>query len=92
MYNGDISRKKTLVEHGFRLPSCLDNRSLRWEEFEEYMKQVIFISATPGDYEISVSSQVVEQLIRPTGILDPEVEVVPARNHWTICFIASRNV
>ncbi|HOJ81740.1 MAG TPA: excinuclease ABC subunit UvrB [Acetomicrobium flavidum] len=80
MYNGDISRKKTLVEHGFRLPSCLDNRPLRWEEFEEYMKQVIFISATPGDYEISVSSQVVEQLIRPTGILDPEVEVVPARN------------
>ncbi|SDX82192.1 Excinuclease ABC subunit B [Acetomicrobium thermoterrenum DSM 13490] len=80
MYNGDISRKKTLVEHGFRLPSCLDNRPLRWEEFEEYMKKVIFVSATPGDYELSTSEQVVELLVRPTGILDPKVEVVPAKN------------
>ncbi len=80
MYNGDISRKKTLVEHGFRLPSCLDNRPLRWEEFEDYMKQAIFVSATPGDFEISVSKQIVELLVRPTGILDPKVEVIPARN------------
>lgn len=80
MYNGDVSRKKTLVEHGFRLPSCLDNRPLRWEEFEEYMKQVIFVSATPGDYELSTSEQVVELLVRPTGILDPKVEVVPAKH------------
>lgn len=80
MYNGDISRKKTLVEHGFRLPSCLDNRPLRWEEFEDYMKQAIFVSATPGDFELSVSKQIVELLVRPTGILDPKVEVIPARN------------
>jgi len=79
MYNGDRSRKETLVEYGFRLPSALDNRPLKWEEFENYMKRVIFVSATPGDYELDVSSQVVEQLVRPTGIVDPEVEIRPAK-------------
>jgi len=78
MYNGDISRKRTLVEYGFRLPSCMDNRPLKWEEFERYMRSCIFVSATPGDYELSVSSQVVEQIIRPTGVVDPELEVYPA--------------
>ncbi len=80
MYNGDRSRKETLVEFGFRLPSALDNRPLKWEEFQEYMRKVIFVSATPGDYELEVSSQVVEQLVRPTGIVDPEVEIRPAKN------------
>ncbi|NLB84316.1 MAG: excinuclease ABC subunit UvrB [Synergistaceae bacterium] len=79
MYNGDRARKITLVENGFRLPSCLDNRPLEWTEFQKYMNQVIFVTATPGDYELSVSSQVVEQVIRPTGVLDPEVEILPAR-------------
>jgi excinuclease ABC subunit B len=80
MYNGDRARKETLVAHGFRLPSCLDNRPLRWEEFMQYMRQVIFTSATPGDWELEVSSQVVEQIVRPTGVLDPVVEVVAAKN------------
>jgi len=80
MYNGDRARKETLVAHGFRLPSCLDNRPLRWEEFMQYMRQVIFTSATPGDWELEVSSQVVEQIVRPTGVLDPVVEVAPAKN------------
>ena len=75
MYNGDRSRKESLVEYGFRLPSCLDNRPLRYDEFLEKINQVIFVSATPSDYEISISDQVVEQLIRPTGLIDPEVEV-----------------
>jgi excinuclease ABC subunit B len=77
MYNGDRSRKKSLIDYGFRLPSAYDNRPLRFEEFEEYMKKVIFVSATPGDYELQRSDQVVEQIIRPTGLLDPEVEVRP---------------
>lgn len=80
MYNGDRSRKETLVRYGFRLPSSLDNRPLKWEEFRGYMKQVIFVSATPGDWETNHSSQVVEQLIRPTGVVDPEVVVVEAKN------------
>ncbi len=78
MYNGDRSRKLTLVENGFRLPSCLDNRPLNWEEFKQYLKQVIFVSATPGDWEKSVSQNIVEQIVRPTGVLDPEVEISPA--------------
>ncbi|MCX6692738.1 MAG: excinuclease ABC subunit UvrB [Methanoregula sp.] len=77
MYNGDLSRKKTLVEYGFRLPSALDNRPLRFHEFEQYMQQVVFVSATPGPYELNRSAQVVEQIIRPTGLVDPEVEVRP---------------
>ncbi len=75
MYNGDRARKEVLVEHGFRLPSCLDNRPLRWDEYEPVLKNALFISATPGDYEFANSDHVVEQLIRPTGIPDPEVEV-----------------
>lgn len=78
MYNGDRSRKQTLVEFGFRLPSALDNRPLRFEEFEEKIKQVIFVSATPGDYELEkVNNIVTEQIIRPTGLLDPVVEIHP---------------
>ncbi len=78
MYNGDRSRKVTLVEYGFRLPSALDNRPLRFEEFEARMRQAIFVSATPAAYEQQRSGQVVEQVVRPTGLVDPEVEVRPA--------------
>ena len=77
MYNGDKSRKKSLVDYGFRLPSAYDNRPLRFDEFEQYMRNVIFVSATPADYELERSSQVVEQIIRPTGLVDPEVEIRP---------------
>ncbi len=81
MYHGDRSRKQTLVEHGFRLPSALDNRPLTFEEWEEKVNQVIFVSATPGPYELQkCKGVVVEQVIRPTGLVDPEVEVRPARN------------
>ena len=79
MYEGDRSRKVTLVEHGFRLPSALDNRPLRFDEFEARIPQFIYVSATPGDYEESVAQQQVEQIIRPTGLLDPSVEVRPIR-------------
>jgi excinuclease ABC subunit B len=76
MYEGDRSRKLTLVEHGFRLPSALDNRPLRFDEFEQHVKQFLYVSATPGDYELNVSKgHVVEQIIRPTGLVDPEVDV-----------------
>ncbi|GAB3365844.1 MULTISPECIES: excinuclease ABC subunit UvrB [Giesbergeria] len=78
MYNGDRSRKTTLVEYGFRLPSALDNRPLKLEEFEQRMRQVIFVSATPAEYEKTHASKVVEQLVRPTGLVDPEVQVRPA--------------
>ena len=77
MYEGDMSRKRTLVEHGFRLPSALDNRPLNFDEFQNRINQVVFVSATPGPYEFSVSSHIVQQVIRPTGILDPTVEVRP---------------
>ncbi len=77
MYNGDRSRKKSLVDYGFRLPSSYDNRPLRFEEFEKHMRNVIFVSATPGSYELEASAQVVEQIIRPTGLLDPLVEIRP---------------
>ncbi len=77
MYNGDRSRKETLVRYGFRLPSALDNRPLKFHEFEQYMSQVIFVSATPGPYELQHSTQLVEQIIRPTGLVDPAVEVRP---------------
>ncbi len=79
MYHGDRTRKETLVEYGFRLPSALDNRPLRFDEFEQYMRQVIYTSATPGPYELEHSQQVVEQIIRPTGLVDPEVIVKPTR-------------
>ena len=78
MYNGDRARKTTLVEYGFRLPSALDNRPLKFDEFEQRMRQAIFVSATPADYEKTHAGQVVEQLVRPTGLVDPEVEVRPA--------------
>ncbi|HAK41078.1 MAG TPA: excinuclease ABC subunit B, partial [Synergistaceae bacterium] len=78
MYNGDRARKQTLVDHGFRLPSCLDNRPLRWEEFCAFLRQACFVSATPGDWETSVSTTVAELIARPTGVVDPEVLVVPA--------------
>jgi len=81
MYNGDRMRKMTLVEHGFRLPSALDNRPLKFEEFEELMKRAIFVSATPAEYELKKSNGIiVEQVIRPTGLLDPEIEVRPVKN------------
>jgi excinuclease ABC subunit B len=78
-YEGDRSRKEILVEHGFRLPSALDNRPLRFEELESRVNQAIFMSATPSPYEISISSQVVEQIVRPTGLVDPEVSVRPTK-------------
>jgi excinuclease ABC subunit B len=77
MYHGDMSRKQTLVDYGFRLPSALDNRPLNFSEFEKIINQVIFVSATPGPYEYGTSKQVVEQLVRPTGLLEPTVEVRP---------------
>jgi excinuclease ABC subunit B len=78
MYRGDRSRKETLVEYGFRLPSALDNRPLRYDEFEQMAPQTIYVSATPGDYEREHSGQIVEQLVRPTGLVDPQIEVRPA--------------
>jgi len=78
MYNGDRARKTTLVEYGFRLPSALDNRPLKFEEFETKMRQVVFVSATPAQWENEHAGQVVEQVVRPTGLVDPEVEVRPA--------------
>jgi excinuclease ABC subunit B len=78
MYRGDYSRKKSLIDYGFRLPSAYDNRPLRFDEFERYMRRVIFVSATPGPYELQHSAGVVEQIIRPTGLVDPDVEVRPA--------------
>jgi len=80
MYKGDRSRKETLVEYGFRLPSALDNRPLRFDEFEAKMKRAIFVSATPAAYELARSAHVIEQLVRPTGLVDPIIEVRPARN------------
>jgi excinuclease ABC subunit B len=77
MYKGDRSRKEVLVEYGFRLPSALDNRPLKFEEWERLAPQMIFVSATPGDYERKHAAQVVEQLVRPTGLVDPEVEIRP---------------
>jgi excinuclease ABC subunit B len=80
MHEGDRSRKITLVEHGFRLPSALDNRPLRFDEFEARVPRFVYVSATPGDYELSISEQVVEQIIRPTGLVDPQIVVRPTKN------------
>ena len=81
MYNGDYSRKKNLVEHGFRLPSALDNRPMRFEEFEKAVNQVVYVSATPSKYELEqTSGEIVEQIIRPTGLLDPQIEVVKSKD------------
>ncbi|TCG06011.1 excinuclease ABC subunit B [Paraburkholderia steynii] len=79
MYNGDRARKENLVDYGFRLPSALDNRPLKFNEFERKMRQVVFVSATPADYEKKTAGQVAEQVVRPTGLVDPEIEVRPAR-------------
>ncbi len=78
MYNGDRARKQNLVDYGFRLPSCLDNRPLRWEEFLDFARQVLFVSATPGDWELEISETVAEQIVRPTGVVDPRISVLPA--------------
>src|SRR5256885_9491019 len=78
MYRGDRSRKENLVECGFRLPSALDNRPLRFDEFEKVVRQTVFVSATPAEYERQHSGQVVEQVVRPTGLVDPQVVVRPA--------------
>ena len=81
MYNGDRARKQNLVDYGFRLPSALDNRPLKFDEFEKKINQAIYVSATPGDYELEkVNNKVVEQIIRPTGLLDPTIEVKPTKN------------
>jgi excinuclease ABC subunit B len=80
MYNGDYTRKKMLIDYGFRLPSAYDNRPLKFEEFEKYLNNVIFVSATPGAYELKTSWQIVEQLVRPTGLVDPMVEIRPTKN------------
>jgi excinuclease ABC subunit B len=80
MFNGDRARKETLVEYGFRLPSALDNRPLRWEEFERHINQAVYVSATPAELEVQRSTQVVEQVIRPTGLLDPQIEVRPVEH------------
>ncbi|RZU61221.1 excinuclease ABC subunit UvrB [Zhihengliuella halotolerans] len=79
MYEGDMSRKRTLVEHGFRLPSAMDNRPLKWDEFLERIGQTVYLSATPGKFELGQSSGVVEQIIRPTGLVDPEIKVKPTK-------------
>ncbi len=80
MYNGDRARKETLVEYGFRLPSCLDNRPLKFAEFENLARQVLFVSATPAEYELSSSKYISEQIIRPTGLVDPEIIIKPTKN------------
>ena len=80
MYKGDYSRKDKLVTYGFRLPSAYDNRPLKFEEFEDYIKNTIFVSATPADYEKKISAKIAEQLVRPTGLLDPQIEVRPTKN------------
>ena len=79
MYEGDMSRKRTLVDHGFRLPSAMDNRPLKWEEFLQRIHQTVYLSATPGPYELNEGDGVVEQIIRPTGLIDPEIVVKPTK-------------
>ena len=80
-----MSRKRTLVDHGFRLPSAMDNRPLKWEEFLERIGQTVYLSATPGPYELAKSDGVVEQIIRPTGLVDPEIVVKPTKGQ--ICLL-----
>jgi len=79
MFEGDSSRKRTLVEHGFRLPSALDNRPLKWDEFKDRVGQTVYLSATPGRYEMGIADGVVEQIIRPTGLVDPQIVVKPSK-------------
>src|SRR5450756_225822 len=80
MYNGDRARKETLVEYGFRLPSALDNRPLKFPEFDKHINQAVYVSATPAELELSRSTQVVEQVIRPTGLVDPQISVRPVQH------------
>ncbi len=80
MYEGDKSRKMNLVEHGFRLPSALDNRPLKFKEFENHINQILYVSATPSKYELEHSEQIVEQILRPTGLLDPKIDVRPTEH------------
>jgi excinuclease ABC subunit B len=92
MYRGDRARKETLVEYGFRLPSALDNRPMKFEEFEALAPQTIYVSATPGNYELEKSGgEVVDQVVRPTGLLDPIIEVRPVAPRWTTCSLRSAN-
>ena len=79
MYNGDRARKESLIEYGFRLPSALDNRPLKFDEFVERINQIVYVSATPGPYEMEVETNVAEQIIRPTGLLDPSIEIRPIK-------------
>ena len=79
MYEGDMSRKRNLVDHGFRLPSAMDNRPLKWDEFQDRVGQTVYLSATPGKYELGKSDGFVQQIIRPTGLIDPEVVVKPTK-------------
>ena len=83
MHEGDASRKRTLVDHGFRLPSALDNRPLTFAEFEDRIGQTVYLSATPGDYETQRGDGVVEQIIRPTGLVDPKIVVKPTQGRST---------
>jgi len=93
MYRGDRARKTNLVEHGFRLPSALDNRPLKFEEFNKYINQVIYVSATPADYELEIcDGEVVEQIIRPTGLLDPTIEIRPATNQVDEIFEEAKKI
>jgi len=92
MYRGDRSRKETLIKFGFRLPSALDNRPLKFEEFESHINQIIYVSATPGPYELKKVSHVIEQIIRPTGLLDPKILVRPAHNQVDDLLVAIRQV
>ena len=89
MYNGDAARKRSLVDYGFRLPAAFDNRPLKFHEFEQRVAQAIYVSATPGPYEMERAEQVVEQIIRPTGLLDPEIVVRQPPIRWTTCWARS---
>jgi len=92
MYRGDRSRKETLVEFGFRLPSALDNRPLKFEEFESRIIQIIYVSATPRPYELKKATHVVEQIVRPTGLIDPEIIVRPATSQVDDLLVSIREV
>ena len=87
MYAGDQSRKESLVEYGFRLPSAKDNRPLNFDEFTERINQIVYVSATPGDYEMEVQTNLAQQIIRPTGLLDPKVEVRPVTGQMDVCSV-----
>ena len=91
MYKGDHSRKSTLVEYGFRLPSALDNRPLMFEEFEKIASQLIYVSATPREFELEESGAVIEQIVRPTGLIDPQVDIRPYPTKWMISYLKSEN-